>query len=290
MNSVSATPAALTMVVKGTFLEVRLRETPRALRRSSSDPALQCTLSQALKKSGDESDDDAASTRFETESNCSTRTMSIGSKCDLGKWADIDFETESVCSGHDVQSVSDLSLDGLETANVRAVCPPPGSFTVGVSAPPGSWSAARPVGARTTLMLDNLPKDCTRTQIMDCLDSTGFKGQYDLVYLPTNFKTWEACRYAFVNMISPEAASQVKQSLDGFEGFRREGQQALTVCWSDIQGLFANVERYKNSPVMHPDVPEQYKPLLLVNGAPTVFPKPTKSIKAPPRLRRASRQ
>merc|ERR1711916_247075 len=51
-----------------------------------------------------------------------------------------------------------------------------------------------------------------------------------------------------------------------------------------VQGLEDNVERYRNSPVMHEAVPAQYKPLLFDGGVPVAFPAPTKSIRFP-RLR-----
>jgi len=51
-----------------------------------------------------------------------------------------------------------------------------------------------------------------------------------------------------------------------------------------VQGLEDNIERYRNSPVMHEAVPAQYKPLLFDGGVPVAFPAPTKSIRFP-RLR-----
>merc|ERR1711916_258740 len=49
-------------------------------------------------------------------------------------------------------------------------------------------------------------------------------------------------------------------------------------------GVEDNIERYRNSPVMHEAVPAQYKPLLFDGGVPVAFPAPTKSIRFP-RLR-----
>lgn len=47
------------------------------------------------------------------------------------------------------------------------------------------------------------------------------------------------------------------------------------------QGREAHVERYRNSPVMHPSVPEPYKPIILQGGERIPFPAPTKMPKAP---------
>merc|ERR1712224_824451 len=58
--------------------------------------------------------------------------------------------------------------------------------------------------------------------------------------------------------------------------------------WSDpYQGLAANIERYRNSPVMGSTVHEMYKPLLIVDGKVLPFPAPTKKLN-PPRVRRSS--
>lgn len=48
------------------------------------------------------------------------------------------------------------------------------------------------------------------------------------------------------------------------------------------------MNRYKNSPLMHEDVPDACRPILLQNGVRIEFPPATKSLRAP-RLR-ASRQ
>ena len=43
----------------------------------------------------------------------------------------------------------------------------------------------------------------------------------------------------------------------------------------------AHVDRYRNSPVMHRDVPDEYKPVIFKNGVRKNFPRPTKKVKAP---------
>merc|ERR1712070_1281840 len=100
----------------------------------------------------------------------------------------------------------------------------------------------------------------------ELLDSRGFPGQYDLVYLPFDFKRLVARGYAFVNMVSHDAARAVVQRLWGLKSSGAENSRALNFCWSDIQGLALHVDRYKNCPVMHDVVPDEYKPCLISNG------------------------
>jgi len=54
------------------------------------------------------------------------------------------------------------------------------------------------------------------------------------------------------------------------------------VYWSEAhQGLEAHVARYRNSPVLHPAVPDEFKPIILKDGVRVDFPAPTKKSRAP---------
>lgn len=121
------------------------------------------------------------------------------------------------------------------------------------------------------------------------MDSEGFKGRYDFVYLPTDFRTLLAFGYAFVNMLTSEDANDIMRCLEGFDAWKcdNEGKEC-DVVWSDpYQGLDANIERYRNSPVMHESVGEKYKPMLFKDGRLAPFPLPTKKLRQP-RIRRSS--
>jgi hypothetical protein len=58
------------------------------------------------------------------------------------------------------------------------------------------------------------------------------------------------------------------------------------VSWSNPhQGLESNIDRYRNSPVMHKDVPDAYKPCVFdCEGMRISLPAPTKRVRCP-RLR-----
>lgn len=134
----------------------------------------------------------------------------------------------------------------------------------------------------TTLMLRNLPNDYTRNMLVELLESSGFDGCFDFVYLPFDFRKHAGLGYAFVNMINSEEAQRAMKKLTGFRSWKLKSCKVLSVTWSTpLQGLEANIERYRNSPVMHPSVPEQFKPLLLHNGTIAAFPPPTKALQAP---------
>jgi len=125
--------------------------------------------------------------------------------------------------------------------------------------------------------------------VCEFMDGEGFEGRYDFVYLPTDFRSWLAFGYAFVNMVTPEDANDIMRRLEGFDAWKHDGEgKRCNVVWSDpYQGLDANIERYRNSPVMNESVSEQYKPMLFSGGRAVAFPAPTKKLRQP-RIRRSS--
>jgi len=138
---------------------------------------------------------------------------------------------------------------------------------------------------RTTVMLRNLPNDYKRDMLLKLLDSEGFAGRYNFVYLPMDFKRMAGLGYAFVNMETPEDAQAAWKHFSGFQQWTLQSMKVCEVAWGEpLQGLEAHIERYRNSPVMHEEVPEEFKPVLFENGKRMTFPDPTKRIR-PPRMK-----
>lgn len=282
----------MTVVVKHTFLQLEEEDCVAHCGRrprSFSDP---CTFSD------DEISQCTTCSGAEDETVSMRSTAMASSKDGTARWADIDVETASEVSSNDISTHASDADSSLDATPIGAFSRTPVSQWT-VAAPPGSWTmpTTTPVvaprqmgGPRTSLILKNIPSGCTRTELLGFLDSHGFWGQYNLVYVPTKFKTWEGCGYAFVNMVHHEAAEHAINALHGFSGWCVEGMEPLDVSYSDLQGLEVHVERYRNSPVCHPDVPAEYKPLLLAGGRPVSFPAPTRKIKAPPALKPQARK
>lgn len=152
--------------------------------------------------------------------------------------------------------------------------------------PAPSCSIGGATSTRTTLMLRNLPNDYTRGMLLELLDAVGFAGQYDLVYLPVDFGTGAGLGYAFVNLHSPADAEYLASCLSGFSQWVIPSEKVCEVAWSQPhQGFAAHVERYRNSPVMHPAVPDEWKPAVFCGGARLPFPSPTRPLKAPKPVR-----
>lgn len=121
---------------------------------------------------------------------------------------------------------------------------------------------------------------------MSILDSEGFAQLYDFIYLPLDFKHLTGFGYAFVNFVTSDQAQRAIHHFDGFTQWPVASNRVCAAVWSaPTQGLQAHIERYRDSPVMHEEVPQEFKPLILCDGLPVPFPPPSKKLRAP----RASR-
>lgn len=218
---------------------------------------------------------------------------SLCEKCDS-----IDDDTPTVAPSSAGESWADMSDDDAESP--RFPCAPPGIFTAPQSEVSRHASRAKKTsmwvgGARneetankkTTLLIKNVPAASRRDDLCCLLDSQGFAGQYNFVYMPANFKAMASFGYGFLNFAEPAFAEQALRCLQGFEWKFDSSVCTLEVAWSDPhQGLDVHVERYRNCPVMHPSVPEEFKPMLLSAGVRIPFPAPTKALTAPRDVRR----
>lgn len=143
----------------------------------------------------------------------------------------------------------------------------------------------------TTLMIRNLPEALTRERLLTLLDARGLAGRYDFVYMPFDFDTNKNLKHAFINMCTLADVERVWKQFDGCSLASTAGLPTQSVCsvaWNDkVQGLAALLERYRNSPVMHSSIPDQFKPVYLRSGVIHQFPAPTQAIKAPKFRKRA---
>jgi len=135
---------------------------------------------------------------------------------------------------------------------------------------------------RTTVMIRNMPNNYTRDMLLDMVDSMGFGGTYDFAYLPVDFQSQAGLGYAFLNFATVADAQACFDQFEGFCDWKLPSEKVCTVTWSSpTQGLEQHIDRYRNSPVMHPSLPDEWKPVLLQQGMRVAFPPPTKSIKTP---------
>lgn len=136
---------------------------------------------------------------------------------------------------------------------------------------------------RTTIMLRNLPNDYTRAMVLELLDENGFACCYNFLYVPMDYTRKVGLGYAFVNLTEHLDAQRAFKELRGFSDWKVLGSsKVLEVAWGNpLQGLKAHVDRYQNSPMMHPEVLEEFRPLLFKDGVRIDFPAPTQKLRAP---------
>jgi hypothetical protein len=182
-------------------------------------------------------------------------------------------------SGSELNAGSGMARRDAETTEVKGSRPrKSGSTSKSIS----DITCEVPEAERTTVMLRNLPNNYTRAMLMELLASEGFGGDFDFLYFPIDFRTKAALGYAFVNCVDPAAVQRFWRAFDGFSNWMLPSKKVCYVSWCEPnQGLQAHIERYRNSPVMHTSVPDEYKPVLLENGHRVPFPKSTKATRAP---------
>merc|ERR1712046_334102 len=141
----------------------------------------------------------------------------------------------------------------------------------------------------TTVMMRNLPVELTRDMLLQLLNDQGFAGEYNFLYMPIDFVKQVGLGYAFLNLVSNDVAPRFWKSFDRFCSWPVCSSKVCRLGWSTPhQGLQKHIERYRNSPLMHKDVPDEIRPVLFENGVRVAFPPPTKALHAP-RLRASHR-
>jgi hypothetical protein len=133
---------------------------------------------------------------------------------------------------------------------------------------------------QTTIIIRNLPKECTRDAMIQVLQAEGFAGSYDMVHVPVGFQDLTGLGHALINFVDPAIAQGALQHFDGFSGLSSSAE-LCQAGWSNVQGLSAHVKRYRDSPMMHESIPDRFKPAMFKEGVQVPFPEPTKQLKAP---------
>jgi len=142
--------------------------------------------------------------------------------------------------------------------------------------------AGQDTSGQTTIMLRNIPNRYTQLHLLKLLDENGLRSRYDFVYLPMDFRNGVNLGYTFVNLLTHNDALRAMNIFQHFSTWFYESNKVCEVSWAHPhQGLEEHVERYRNSPVMHQSMPDEYKPMLFHSGVRIPFLPPTKAIRAP---------
>jgi len=164
------------------------------------------------------------------------------------------------------------------------------SFVNGGKAPAAAVPPVQDSSDRTTLMFRNLPQSFTRQKLERLMDAEGFGVLYDFIYLPAELGTGSCFGYAFINMVTAQDAERFVEYFQGFDRWEEADTRRAVVHLSEaLQGLNEQIERYRNSPLMHPSVSDDLRPAVYRGGVRVPFPEPTAPIR-PPRMRTSTKK
>ncbi|KAM7260435.1 hypothetical protein ACFE04_016176 [Oxalis oulophora] len=105
---------------------------------------------------------------------------------------------------------------------------------------------------RTTLMIKNIPNKYTSKMLLASIDET-FRGTYDFLYLPIDFKNKCNVGYAFINMLSPSHIIQFYEAFNGRKWEKFNSEKVASIAYARIQGKTALVAHFQNSSLMNED-------------------------------------
>lgn len=188
-----------------------------------------------------------------------------------------------------------MPMPGMHPMMMMGGMPYPGGMMPGMPMMPmaggypdltdASGQSADPSASKdkTTVMWKNLPNNYTRDDLLALIDSKDFRGSYDFFYAPVDFTSQALVGYAFVNFVSTKEADRFYDCFQNYKDWPTlKSEKVSVVTWSQpLQGLEGHIERYRNSPVMHPDVADDKRPVLFRGGERIPFPPPTKKLRPP---------
>lgn len=139
-----------------------------------------------------------------------------------------------------------------------------------------------------TVMMRNLPNKYTQSMLLEEINSCGFLGCYDFLYLPIDTESHANRGYSFINFIDPSVAWKFKLQFEGSQMRHFNSGKFVTVTPAALQGFEANHAHYANARVSRgaPDA----RPLFLREPASSNQAGAAKAGQAAPRRRRGGRR
>jgi RNA recognition motif-containing protein len=103
----------------------------------------------------------------------------------------------------------------------------------------------------TTLMIRNIPNQYAQKDFIQELDSLGFKGTYNFLYIPVDKKSAASCGYGFINFIDHHWAAKCASVFQDYLLTPKKGKgKYAEVSAAHLQGLEANIAHYRNTKIL----------------------------------------
>jgi hypothetical protein len=102
------------------------------------------------------------------------------------------------------------------------------------------------VSGCTTVMMRELPLKYTQRKLLREINSSGFGGQFDYLYLPMDPRSHANRGFAFINMVSEKAAEEFYKKFHGqyLRCFSTTVEKPIAVSPADLQGFEENALQY----------------------------------------------
>jgi hypothetical protein len=120
---------------------------------------------------------------------------------------------------------------------------------------------------RTTLMIKNIPNKYTSKMLLAAIDEQ-FRGTYDFIYLPIDFKNKCNVGYSFINMIDPLHIVPFFQAFNGKKWEKFNSEKVASLAYARIQGKAALIAHFQNSSLMNED--KRCRPIIFHSEGPNV--------------------
>ncbi|CAK9053746.1 unnamed protein product [Durusdinium trenchii] len=119
----------------------------------------------------------------------------------------------------------------------------------------------------TTAMLRNLPNKYMRDKLVSRLNTCGYKGDIDFLYLPIDFRNKCNVGYCFLNFRTSKALVRFRDEFHGRQSGEKlpgfNSKKVLEVSPARVQGLHPNIVRLQGSPIMARAMEREWLPVLL---------------------------
>lgn len=104
-----------------------------------------------------------------------------------------------------------------------------------------------------TVMMRNVPKKLTQHALLDEINSRGFAGTYDFLYLPMDQDSKVNRGYAFINFMDPAYAASFKAFYEGRQLNQYSSRKFIAILPAVLQGFEANREHFSTRRVSRED-------------------------------------
>jgi len=145
-----------------------------------------------------------------------------------------------------------------------------------------------PLHDDVTLMLRNIPNKYTQEQLLEDLEK--YKRSITFLYCPSDFRNSCNLGYAFMTFADAASAEQFWAEYHGHQLPRFPlSTKVLVVETARVQGLAANIERFRSSSVLGV-LEDESKPMLFEKGERVELPAPRGALPPPGERRRRKKQ